>query len=174
MIKNLMIAVVALTVLGCSYSYAGDFQGPYVGVSAGVDKIDSGGLSDSNLTYGAFAGYDLNAGSFVLTPEIGISGVAGSISTGEYGIATNYVITGEVSAGFPMGQIMPFATLGVQTASYDTNDGFSINENINRENLYYGGGLRISFADTLGFQLKATKVEGVGNWRGKAGLSLHF
>lgn len=88
-----------------------DFSGPYVGAKLGVNVSSASGATNkpthSTVFPGFVAGYGFNAGPVMLGAEMFADLHHGSATFKDGGI--------DAKIGYPVGQFMPYARLGVTT-----------------------------------------------------------
>ena len=128
--KTVIKTIFAASILAApSYSFA-DFSGGYVGLLVGPnlknefadDSITF--EADDSVSFGFFAGYQVQTGDFVLGGEVAVSSnqdvtftVGGEDFTGDYG-TTDF----KGRAGYATGPIMLYGTLGYSLIDADGED----------------------------------------------------
>ena len=91
-----------------------DFSGPYVGAKLGVNVSSASGATNkpthTTIFPGFVAGYGFNAGPVVLGAEIFADLHHGSATAKDAGI--------DAKIGYPVGQLMPYARLGIEAPDW--------------------------------------------------------
>lgn len=123
--KNLLIAA-ALSVAAISTpTFAADFDGPRVEVTAGADDV-LGGVDTTDITYGGTVGFDKQFGRFVIGAEANLDNV---FNRRDFGVS--------VRAGF-----VPTENVLIYTKAGYSN--WRQVQGLTREGLRVGGGLEVN------------------------------
>ncbi|MBP0591868.1 porin family protein [Paraburkholderia sp. LEh10] len=116
--KTLKTLLTCAALVGASMAHAqptydqmvSDFSGPYIGVKAGFNFSRASGATEkpSHTTFfpGVVVGYGFNAGPVLLGAEAFMDFHDGSATKKDGGI--------DAKIGYPVGQFMPYARLGVK------------------------------------------------------------
>ena len=151
------------------------WTGFYAGVSGGFawgTTVNSpalpGGETDNNSsgwTLGGQAGYNMDMGGFVLGGEADLQwaniGYEENIAGGTFEAKTDFFGTLRARAGVPIGQVMPYATLGVAygrgSATVDT--GITSTQTANHFGWTAGVGLEAQATSNLSFKAEYLYVD---------------
>lgn len=151
------------------------WTGFYAGISGGYGwgtTVNSpalpGGITDNNSggwTLGGQAGYNMDMGGFVLGGEADLQwaniGYQENIAGGTFKARTDFFGTLRGRAGVPIGQVMPYATLGVAygrgSATVDT--GVTTTQTANHFGWTAGVGLEAQATSNLSFKAEYLYVD---------------
>jgi len=154
---------------------AAQWTGFYAGISGGYGwgtTVNSpalaGGLTDNNSNgwvLGGQAGYNMDMGGFVLGGEADLQwtniGYSEPIAGGTFTAKTDMFGTLRARAGIPVGQVMPYATLGVAygrgSATVDT--GVTTTQTANHFGWTAGVGLEAQATANLSFKAEYLYVD---------------
>ncbi len=95
-----------------------DWTGAYGGLSFGNQSAESGSADDSELGYGAFAGYDYDFGQFVAGAELDFQ--SSDLNVG--GLAIDNMTALKLRGGLDLGRTLVYATLGAERANTSLGD----------------------------------------------------
>ncbi|MHA6296949.1 outer membrane protein [Devosia sp. CAU 1758] len=151
------------------------WNGFYAGVSGGYGwgtTINSpalpGGVTDNNSggwSLGAQAGYNMDMGGFILGGEADLQwaniGYAEPIAGGTFEARTDFYGTLRARAGVPIGQVMPYATLGVAygRGTAQENTGVVVWQSANHIGWTAGLGLEAQATANLSFKAEYLYVD---------------
>lgn len=173
--KRVIITLATLCNVGTGVNAQSIWDGAYAGITAAGNGGEQtycpcGGSPSYNLegtTFGIFAGYNFNYGSYVLGGEIAYT--AGSIYETQINgpsVYDNYdfesIIDVKARIGYDMGRYLPYATLGFTSANWSQNGAHSPSNG-------YVVGAGIDYAVSDQFFIGAEYV-----WRDVANSSLEF
>lgn len=160
------------------------WDGFYAGVNGGYAWGETtvspapGALSENDATgwnLGAQAGYNMDMGGFVLGGEADLQwanvGYSETIAAGTFEAKTDFYGTIRSRAGVPIGQVMPYATLGVAfghgTASVTAPGGVTTSQGAGHFGWTAGLGLEAKATENLSFKAEYLYVDlGAQNYSG--------
>lgn len=132
---------------------AGDWTGPYVGLSFGNLSAQSGGLSEDDAAYGIYGGYDYDFGNVVVGGELdyqtGNDYELGSVDVDD-------ITRLKAKAGYDFGNTLLYGTAGVaqiNTSLGDANGpvgGIGVDYKVNQNFSVGGEALAHKFEDVGG------------------------
>lgn len=129
-----------------------DWNGGYVGVTlGGVSQSDPDG---SGFDLGAHAGYNMQMGSIVVGAEVGINPIGYDLD--DNGDEMNSAFNADMKAGYPMGDLMPYATVGMVY-----QNGSIGGEDVSDTGVSFGAGVDYKLTNNLilGGQYKHTGID---------------
>ncbi|MBT9382322.1 porin family protein [Pseudooceanicola sp. CBS1P-1] len=150
-----------------------DWTGPYLGVAAGVGKVEAdymGTTDDEDLNaYGVFGGYDYDMGQWVLGGELDYNSIDIDNTDDDGDL---YRLRGRI--GYDAGAFMPYVTLGAAWLKVDdeTDNGFTYGAGVDymiNENFSIGAEITMNsfrdFQDTSGLDVDARMIQLRGSFR---------
>jgi len=157
--KNFVIstAVAALAIVATP-AFAGDFSGPRLEATAGVDNVDRG-VDPTDVSYGVGAGYDLQFGKVV-------AGIEASVD--------NVFDRRDVGVGARLGYVLNENVLLFTKVSYSN---WKPTNRLTLEGVRVGGGLEVNVAGPVyaKVEYRYTDFEGAtGKHGGLVGLGYRF
>jgi outer membrane immunogenic protein len=156
--KFLAIAALTTTAFVTTPAIAGDFAGPRVEVTAGVDDV-TGGIDPTDVVYGIGAGYDVQLGDVVVGVDAALD---------------NAFDRRDVAVGGRLGYVLNENVLVYGKAGYAN---WRQVAGTTVEGLRLGGGLEVNLTDRVytRVEYRYTDFEsGLGKHGGVVGLGLRF
>ena len=157
--KNYMIAIAAAAATLATPAFAGDFSGPRLEVTAGVDDVTKPGTDATPVTYGAGLGYDLQFGKVVLGVEA---------------TADNVFDRRDLSGAARLGYVINENILAYGKVGYAN---FKPNTRLELDGLRVGGGIEANLVGPVygKVEYRYTDFKGpVGKHGGLVGVGLRF
>ena len=141
--------------------YAG-ISGGYGWGTTGVSPAVPGGQNNNNSggwTLGGQAGYNMDMGGFVLGGEADLQwaniGYSEPIVGGTFEARTDFFGTLRARAGVPVGQVMPYATVGVAYGRGTATEKTAINSSQSANHFGWTAGLGLEAQATSNLSFKA-------------------
>jgi outer membrane immunogenic protein len=117
-----------------------DWSGVYIGLGLGSQTL-SGDVDGTDMTLSLHGGYNMDLGDFVVGAEVDYSLMAVDLDGG--GEMKN-AMSAKVRAGYDMGDLLPYASLGMQRAAFNTGSG-----DVTSNGVLYGVGVDYKLSDNL-------------------------
>jgi|SRR5690606_31791506 len=154
---------------------ATQWTGFYAGISGGygwgttsISPANAGGQVDNNSsgwTLGGQAGYNMDMGGFVLGGEADLQwaniGYSEPVAGGTFTARTDFFGTLRARAGVPVGQVMPYATLGIAygRGTAEVATGVVVSQTANHIGWTAGVGLEAQATANLSFKAEYLYVD---------------
>ncbi|WP_296420368.1 outer membrane protein [Pseudooctadecabacter sp.] len=132
-----------------------DWTGFYVGGQAAVGSVEANGIDGDVEGYGVHAGYLRDLGSFVIGGEMeyALSTYSDSASTSELDADSLRL---KAIAGYDLGQVMPYATVGVGQTELSVSNGRGL---VDADETLFGLGVAYAMTDNLRLSAEYLAVE---------------
>jgi outer membrane immunogenic protein len=117
-----------------------DWSGVYIGLDIGSQTL-SGDVAGTDMNLSLHGGYNIDLGDLVVGAEIDYSPMATDLDGG--GEMKN-AMSAKVRAGYDMGDLLPYASMGMQRAAFNTGS-----DDMTANGIVYGAGVNYKLSDNL-------------------------